>query len=139
MSKSFQSKPFHDNKHNTQRPPAPLPDTKLYSYDNFHNSFTQCPMCGMAPVRLMNQPHLTCDNGHIFYDCPVCMDTRISDVRENVFYCAQLHAYHLCAVHQYPVVGPASYHSNRCTCARNQPVKQILRTTPNNDWSSPFN
>jgi hypothetical protein len=119
-----------------QRSVQPNSTSLLHVYDNYKNSYTQCPLCGSEARRLIGLPFLTCDNRHQFYDCPTCLDTRVSEVKENVYYCAQLHPYHLCSIHHIPVVGPANFRTDRCTCPRE--VRPILRQAAVPNWDSPF-
>ena len=112
----------------------------LHVYDNYGNSYTQCPMCGLNAQRLIGLPFLTCENHHQFYDCPTCLDTRVSDVKENVYYCGQLHPYHLCAIHNIPVIGPTTFRNDRCTCGKNgqNTVTRVIRQQTISSWDSPF-
>jgi hypothetical protein len=100
------------------------------------NSYTLCPMCGLQPIRFIGLPYLTCENKHKFYDCPICLDTRVKDKRENIFYCGMYHPYHLCPVHQIPVTGINNFIRKNCTCRQNNTL--LLQTNPIKNWESPF-
>lgn len=103
--------------------------------ENFNNPYTQCPFCGQIPINVKGTNHTMCPSQHRFFNCPSCRDTRISDRMENILYCGLNHPYHICPIHQKPVIGPASYRQDKCTC---QPVTSIIRQNHIKNWNSPF-
>lgn len=111
------------------------PSVSISFLQNYRIPHTLCPICGNQPVRLTNTTYTTCASHHKFYECPTCMDTRVSDKRENAFYCGLLHPYHLCAIHKIPVVGVTQM-NGRCTCVQNP--RSIIRQKPVTQWESPF-
>ena len=115
-------------------PPSPS-KTKIFFSQNYRQPITVCPVCHQHPSRINGLPFLICPNQHQFYECPTCLDTRITEIRENVLYCGLLHPYHLCTVHQVPVVGTAYMRPGKCSC---QPIKSIIRQEKLKNWDSPF-
>jgi hypothetical protein len=111
------------------------PTVALSFLQNYRVPYLLCPVCGQHPLKVENVPFLTCNSHHQFYKCPTCMDTRVSDIRENIIYCGLLHPYHLCAVHKIPVVGTAQF-VTKCTCHLNPRSVTRQREVPN--WESPF-
>ena len=103
---------------------------------NYRVPYRMCPQCGSGILRINNNTHLTCTLGHILHECPTCLDTRISDRRENITYCGLLHPYHLCAIHKIPVVGMVQWQDHRCTCSQNP--KSIIRQKEITQWQSAF-
>jgi len=120
---------------NQLRLPPSNNDTKIFFFQNYRNPIQTCPECGQPPLKITGIGFLTCPNFHKFYECPTCLDTRISDIKENVFYCGLLHPYHLCPIHNKPVVGTAYMRPGKCTC---QIVKSIIRQDKVSNWDSPF-
>lgn len=102
---------------------------------NYRTPYQLCPVCGETPLRWVNLPFLTCAARHQFYECPTCRDTRVTEQRENIRYCGLFHPYHICEVHQVPVVGTTRVGGRRCTCPA-----PPAPTTADTDWfgSSPF-
>jgi len=103
---------------------------------NYRVPYRMCPQCGAQILRINNNSYLTCISGHKFYQCPTCLDTRTSDRRENIIYCGLLHPYHLCTVHNIPVVGVVQWRENKCTCSQNP--QSIIRQKEIPQWQSPF-
>lgn len=102
---------------------------------NYRVPYLLCPVCGQTSMALPGVPYYTCLAQHTFYKCPTCLDTRVSDIRENIMYCGLLHPYHLCVVHKKPVMGVAQF-ATKCTCNYNPQHLTRQREIPN--WESPF-
>lgn len=113
----------------------PAPKT-FFMIQNRNNPYSMCPSCGQTPMGINNLPFLTCPAYHIFYKCPTCTDTRVSDKKENIYYCGLLHAYHICSVHKTPVIGVARMTST-CTCSKH-PQQSIIRKEKIKNWDVPF-
>jgi len=106
---------------------------------NYRVPYLLCPVCGQPPLQL-NTPDsplgsFTCSSNHVFYKCPTCLDTRVSDRRENVWYCGLLHPYHFCVVHKRPVIGVGQF-DTKCTCSHNP--QTLTRQRLSTQWESPF-
>lgn len=108
---------------------------------NYRVPYLLCPVCGQPPLQLphdggaSNPFSFTCVSHHNFYKCPTCLDTRVSDRRENVWYCGLLHPYHFCVVHKRPVVGVGQF-ATKCTCNHNP--QSLTRQRLSTQWESPF-
>lgn len=115
------------------------PSGSLSFLQNYRIPYLLCPVCGQPSLQLsdLNSPpgSFTCLSNHIFYKCPTCLDTRVSDRRENIFYCGLLHPYHFCVVHKRPVVGVGQL-STKCTCGNNP--QNVTRQRIDTHWESPF-
>ena len=103
---------------------------------NYRVPYRMCPQCGAGILRRSDKNNLTCSSGHVFFECPTCLDTRISDRRENILYCGLLHPYHLCKVHEIPVIGVVQWRDNKCTCSQNP--QSIIRQKEISQWQSAF-
>jgi hypothetical protein len=112
------------------RPPPPMHQPQVVNMvQNRANVYTHCPTCGQNPTMIDHLNWLTCPAFHIFYACPICKDTRVSDKRENIIYCGLLHPYHICAVHNRPVAGTARMTST-CTCTAAMLQAKKKKATP---------
>ena len=98
--------------------------------------YQMCPSCGQQPLKLAGKHYSTCPAHHTFYECPTCKDTRITDKRENVYYCGLLHPYHVCTVHKKPVIGISRLVQD-CTC-RGAPKPRRRPVQFTDGWDSPF-
>lgn len=135
---SFNDNNLNKNNNNLKIQNSPFNHSKFLFQDSQTPS-TNCPHCGQEQVRIKGIPYLTCTNQyqpHKFYDCPVCLDTRISEIRENVYYCGLHHPYHLCPIHHTPVIGPSTFRIDVCTCSNNH--SSVLTTSTVQDWKVPF-
>jgi len=114
-----------------------LPSHTLSFLQNYRVPYLLCPVCGQTGLQTPDLPPaaFTCLSNHVFYKCPTCLDTRVSDRRENVWYCGLLHPYHFCAIHKRPVVGVGQF-ATKCTCANNP--QSVTRQRQLTQWESPF-
>ena len=110
-------------------------NTKYFFIENPQNICRTCPICSSEAIKLKELNYFICSNYHKFFACPTCSDTRVKDKQENVYYCGLLHPYHFCAIHQIPVIGPAAFRNDICTC---QPEPLVLRKQQIKNWDSPF-
>lgn len=129
------SKNFHGNESVFNPHHNPLPGSSPTIFNNsLGTCYNLCPKCGRSPIKVNKNSSLTCKGGHYFYQCPTCFDTRVSDHRDEVYYCGQMHPYHVCPLHRIPV--PGIYRmSQNCTCPR---VKELKHRSDSLFTSSPF-
>jgi len=114
-------------------------DRKLLFFQNYQNPCVSCPQCGGKAIRMVGIPFLFCegDKKHQFYECPTCFDTRVSDIKENAYYCGLSHSYTLCPIHESPVAGVFNMTAYpRCICPKKAPG--LIRQKQITQWDSPF-
>ena len=129
MENIYSLNPLHSPPH-----PSILQPERHTFIQNYRVPYRMCPHCGGGLLRIDGV--LTCSAHHLFYECPTCLDTRISDQRENIMYCKLLHPYHICVTHQVPVIGIVHMRHNKCTCNMNP--SSIIRKTQVSQWQSAF-